>query len=901
MVVNFDDRRFKEEMRCLSNRFNSEEMKQSIKDFVSKIVKDFSPKVILDCNCIEGVMVQEFRKLGVQAYGVSGSKELIKNLHKDVADYCFEESLENGLSKKLQKKYDMVICIQDSEFLRYVHISDYIEKLTKLSSCVLFGVISKKEEKDYKNLPYITSLFSVNEMFRKLDYVLDIDGNDIYLFTKLEKDKLYDLVCKYEKRLSKAEYQIKEFEIEKAKTDKKLLVYANNLVVFKKLRVKYFDVSNSIRDYQIQNKVLKNYEKQFNEIRNSFFWRSTYPLRLFMTILRKVCKVFRNLLFVFLKSVQPKNFKKNLIFFLKFGVKGCFNMLLTQKKKVYDHILSFRLYFKKVMPKKKEIEFQKKILFKNKITFSVIVPLYNTPRKFLEDMIDSVIEQSYANWQLCLADGSEGEQYNYVKDICEEYVKKDDRILYKKIKNNLGISENTNEALKMATGDYVVLLDHDDILSPIALFENAKAINESGADFLYSDEMTFEKNDIERVINIHCKPDFSPDTLTTGNYICHLSVFSKKLQEEVGFFNKEYDGSQDYDFILRLTEKAKKIYHIPKLLYYWRASESSVALDPYAKPYCMIVGKKVLSEHIKRMGRKGEVTEGAHITFYRIKYEINKNSKISIIIPNKDHTMDLDICVRSILGKSTYQNFEILIIENGSNFETLDFYKVLKRRDSRIKIIYYKHEFNYSAINNYGVKFATGEYLLFLNNDTEVISPNWIEEMLMYAQRDDVGVVGAKLYYKDDTIQHAGVYLKIGGIAGHGHKFLPRSHFGYAGRAVNVQNVSAVTGACMMVKKTIFFKVNGFEEELRISFNDVDFCLRIIMLGYLNVFTPYAELYHYESKSRGYADTPKKYAELSFEVEYMQKRWAQILEKGDPYYNPNLTLEDERFGMKLED
>ena len=545
-----------------------------------------------------------------------------------------------------------------------------------------------------------------------------------------------------------------------------------------------------------------------------------------------------------------------------------------------------------------ELEEQKKVKFSKNIKFSILVPLYNTPLNFLHEMIQSVTEQTYANWELCLADGSDNEHRN-VKSEVLNLAKKDKRIKYKKLKENKGISENTNECIEMATGDYIVLFDHDDILHPSALFEVMKAICEQDADFIYTDENTFSER-IEDAYCPHYKPDYSPDTLRSYNYICHLTVFKKDLLKKTGGgFRKEFDGSQDYDMVLRLTEVAEHIVHIPKILYYWRAHKNSVALNISAKPYTLTAAKRALTEHLERVGLKGEVCDARIPSTYQIQYEIQGKPLISIIIPNKDHIEDLDKCIQSIEKKSTYKNVEIIIVENNSTeTETKEYYKKIQRKYKNIRVVTWREGFNYSKINNFGFQYAKGEYIVLLNNDIEILTPDWLEQMLMYTQRSEVGATGMMLYYPDDTIQHAGVILGIGGIAGHSHKYFKRGEYGYASRLCIVQNLSAVTAASMMIRADVFKQIGGLDEEFAVAFNDVDLCMRIREAGYLIVWTPFAEAYHYESKSRGFEDTPEKQIRFKGEIERFMDKWGKFLEKGDPYYNPNLTLEREDFTLR---
>ncbi len=534
--------------------------------------------------------------------------------------------------------------------------------------------------------------------------------------------------------------------------------------------------------------------------------------------------------------------------------------------------------------------------FNENIKFSILVPLYNTPEQYLKEMIDSVTAQTYSNWELCLADASDDEHKN-VEKICSKYIKSYPNIIYKKLSENKGIAGNTNECIKMSTGEYICLFDHDDLLHPSALFECMKAVEE-GADFFYTDEGTFE-DDPNNCVLIHYKPDFAIDNLRANNYICHFTGFKRELIDSVGYFSSDYDGSQDYDLILRLTEKAQKIVHIPKVMYFWRSHPASTAGNANAKPYCVTSSIKALNDHLKRCNIKGEAQLVAYPPSpYKINYEIEGQPLISIIIPNKDHIKDLKKCLTSIFQKSTYKNIEVIIVENNSEEnETFEYYKSLEKYD-KIKVVTWEGEFNYSAINNFAAAKANGEHILLLNNDIEVITDKWLEEMLMYSQRSDVGAVGCMLYYPNDTIQHAGVILGIGGIAGHSHKYFPRSSAGYMSRLHYAQNLSACTAACLMMKKSVFDEVGGLDERFKVAFNDVDLCMKIRKAGYLIVFTPFAELYHYESISRGAEDSPEKVKRFQGEIKLFEEKWGEELLKGDPYYNPNLTLEREDFSYK---
>ena len=624
-------------------------------------------------------------------------------------------------------------------------------------------------------------------------------------------------------------------------------------------------------------KHIEELDYKLGRIKNSFAWKLSKPLRGVMHTCVRVRDVYR-------QYGSPV------------GVARKVRLKMRQKNAQKQHGLAS-------FPNAEERKRQEETVFPKDITFSILVPLYNTPEKFLREMIDSVQAQTYRKWELCLADGSD-DAHPEVGRICQEYMQNDSRIKYKKIEKNLGISGNTNVCFGMATGQYIGLFDHDDLLHPSVLYEYMRAICEQDADYIYCDEVTFEGNSIDNMLTIHFKPDFSIDNLRANNYICHFSVFSEKLLEETGLFRSEFDGSQDHDMILRLTSRAKKIVHVPKILYYWRSHPQSVAADINAKTYAIDAAKRAVLAHLKSCGLEGTVeSTRAFPTIFRIKYKLKAKPMISIIIPNKDHRDDLKRCVDSILNKSTYENYEILIVENNSTeAETFDYYKMLENQP-KVRVITYEAEggFNYSKINNFAAKQAKGEYLLLLNNDTKVITREWMEELLMYAQRDDVGAVGAKLYYADNTIQHAGIVIGLGAhhAAGHTHHLLPKENLGYMGRLCYAQDVTAVTGACLLVRKSLYEQVGGLDESFTVALNDVDFCLRLRALGLLNIFTPFAELYHYESKSRGLDKDGASAERYNKEVAHFRERWKKELDAGDPYFNPNFSLEHATYELKV--
>ena len=550
----------------------------------------------------------------------------------------------------------------------------------------------------------------------------------------------------------------------------------------------------------------------------------------------------------------------------------------------------YQTWLKENKVTKKELNQQRKTVFQENIKFSLVVPLYKTDKYLLKALVDSVLAQTYSNWELCLSDGSGAD--SPIRSILEEYQKKDPRIKVVFNEKQLQISDNTNAAIGIATGNYIAFADHDDTLAEEAFYQMAKEISQHPeADLIYSDEDIIDIRG-NRLFP-HFKPDFNPDYLCCVNYICHLVVVKRTLLDRTGFLRPEYDGSQDFDFLLRCTEHtdSEKIRHIPKILYHWRSHEGSTAGNPDDKPYAVIAGEKALAGHYERMGIKAEVEYTGCPVVFRTHFAIEGDPKVSILIPNKDHTEDLNKCVTSILGKSTWKNIQIIVIENNSEREeTFRYYEELENRYPQVKVVTWNGPFNYSAINNFGAKYADGDYFLLLNNDTEVITPEWLENMIGYCQREDVGIVGAKLLYPDNTVQHAGVVVGIAGFAGHILTGYDRYATGYLWRLATTQDESAVTGACLMVKRSVFEELHGLDESFAVGLNDIDFCLRARALGKLVVFTPEACLYHYESKSRGLENTPEKKARLQKEVDHFRERYRDFLKKGDPYYNPNLSI-----------
>ena len=530
---------------------------------------------------------------------------------------------------------------------------------------------------------------------------------------------------------------------------------------------------------------------------------------------------------------------------------------------------------------------------------SIVVPLFNTPARYFKQMTGSVRKQTYTNWQLVMMDASDA-AHAEVSAKAAALAQKDTRFVYRKIENS-GIAANTTKGFEAATGEYLTLLDHDDVIYPNALYDVVKAIQQTGADFLYSDEIVLS-DDFKQLGGYHFKPDFAPDYLRGVNYITHLAVFSRKLLDAAGAYESpEYDGAQDHDLILRLTEKATKIHHIKKSLYVWRAAAGSTAQTMDAKPYAIAAGERAINAHLQRVGLQGEARAipGAPGAF-QLHYELTGHPLITVMIPNKDHTDDMDRCLTSLYKNAGYDNFEVLVIENNSTDpETERYYAEIPQKFADCRVVRYQGKFNFSAINNFGAQFANGEQLLLLNNDIEVTSQDFLRELLSYSQRPDVGAVGAKLIFPDNEIQHAGVIMGINGSAGHSHKGHPADAVGDMYRLITTQDFMAVTGACLMTKTALYREMGGLDEEkFAVAYNDVDYCLKLWKKGLLNVYTPLAQAIHYESRSRGLDTLSENAKRYEREKANFYEKYQPYIDNYDPYYNPHFTNKVENFSLR---
>ena len=597
--------------------------------------------------------------------------------------------------------------------------------------------------------------------------------------------------------------------------------------------------------------------------------------------MKKIKAKFAKLIYLIKKSlyfawhrhhflIPPSAMKKYIKSFIKILRRGGTSSNLIDNQKCYQEWLE---------KNNNHIEIKK---FSYNPLLSVIIPVYNVKREYLVECIESILKQSYSNFEIILIDDNSSniETLNTLKEY-----ENNSKIKIKYRKTNGMISVASNDGIKLAKGEFLVLVDNDDKLDQNAFYYLVEALNKDKTlDFIYTDE---DKMDIHgKYFEPHFKPDYSPDTLMGMNYICHLSCLRTSLVREVGGFRKDYDGSQDYDLFLRILDKTKKIYHIPRILYHWRETPSSTSLALGNKSYAYIAGKKALEDTLKRRNIEGEVLDNPTSSTYLIKYK-HDNPKVSIIIPMKDKVNLTKVCIDSLYNKNTYQNFEIIIVDNNSTEEeTLNYFNALKKEHDNVKILTIKEEFNYSRLNNLAIKEATGDYILLLNNDTEVLDPNFLDYMIGYASQEHVGCVGLKLLYKDLKVQHAGVVLGYGGVAGHVFVTASNKDIGIFNRLSMPYDYSAVTAACLLVKKSKYLEVDGFDENLKVALNDVDFNLKMLKKGYYNVCLNNISLLHYESKSRGYEVTKEQIERFQKEQDYMKKKWGKELEN-DKYFSSN--------------
>jgi GT2 family glycosyltransferase len=869
------------------------------KDEAIKTLKKFTDEIANKFPIIDRPKENVFTK-----YNIEVSDEILNKLHfiKDgLLDLCTQNCfyIDNELYIYDQEWYEENIPI---EFIFYRN-AFYINNLHKY--------ISREE------LLKIYNLEKYTEIFEKLDTLLQNNLRNLYVWnlhcrsvgsigqkgrTIIIKNAEVEALKQNISNLNSNENNLQQ-NIISLKDKNSQLNNTNNQLSNenKQLNNKIIEKDNTI---QSLNNLVHDYQNQLKIVEKSLSWKLTSPFRYIAWVLN-----FKNKIALVDRLMPPgsnmrarheekkhtrilNNIANSFLPYTDEETAHYWALIVEKENnEIKEPINDYYSWILNNEPSKEALEEQKNVKFKINPKISIITPLYNTPINFFRELLYFLHEQTYTNWELCLADGSP-EPLTEIQKMIE----KETRIKYKYIGENKGISGNTNEALPLATGDYIGLLDHDDYLSKDCLYEVVKRINENpDVEFIFSDEDKSTGVATERYEPFF-KPDFARDTLNTTNYICHFSVFKKELMDKLGGFRSKFDGAQDYDIILRMADNTNKIEHIQKILYHWRVHRASTAMQGDAKPWAFEAGVLAVQDYLDRNEIKGTAEHGKTLGTYKINYEIKGNPKVSIMIPNKDGISILRVCVESILEKTTYDNYEINIIENNSTEdETFEYYKELEK-NPKINILYYPEKgFNYSKIMNFGARNSNGDYLVQLNNDTELITPDWLENMLGYCQNEGVGAVGVALYYPDETYQHAGIILGMLTLAGHRFKDLPRKSHGYFAMEGMIQDLTAVTAACIMTPKSIYEEVGYMNEDLAVAFNDIDFCMRIRKLGKRIVYHPFVEFYHYESKTRGEEDTPEKVERFVGEIKLFKSIWQAEMDKGDPYYNKNLDLDNTNY------
>ncbi|MBQ8289930.1 MAG: glycosyltransferase [Clostridia bacterium] len=709
-------------------------------------------------------------------------------------------------------------------------------------------------------------------MSKKKDGIVNTEVTEV----DTEGDDIFDAEARYSNMEDVlAELDFLYYDADKLDREELAVLCKRQRAEIEKLKKHY---SLALEQLDISRRQCIDYKNMYDSVASSTVWKLTKPIRLLLDIIKWPFK--------------QHPIRKAIKFFKHVRKYGWRSALSRVRQRLGERAHARNITHTITASERNR---QLKTRFSKDIKFSILVPLYNTPLEFLDVMIDSVQKQTYFNWELCLADGSD-DAHAEVGRTCVRYAKHDERIKYKKLDENLGISLNTNACIEMATGDYIALFDHDDVLHPSALYEMMVAICDEGADYVYTDEVTFESPDITKIISVHYKPDFAPDNLRANNYICHFSAFSREVLEKSGLFRKEFDGSQDHDLILRLTSNAKKIVHIPKVLYFWRSHPMSVAMDINSKTYAIEAGKGAVRSFIESKGMSATVdSTKVFPAMYRISYDIKDNPKVSIVIIDCHSEKHILRCLESIRSRTAYSSYEVIYALSSSQSKfssTLDELVAERMLDAVIKC----DTDEASALFNEAARGCTGDYLLFLEGGAEIISNNWITELLMYAQRDDVGICAGTLYYPDNTVRHAGYVIgngKDGIVARMFHK-IHNTSVGYMGRLWYSQNLSAVSCEMMMIKRSLFDELSGFDTELRASYYDVDLCLRARKSNRIIVWTPYAAAYALVSpRAKQRRDVKSAVADAS----RIKKRWGDVISSSDPYYNKNFSAENADFSM----
>ncbi|WP_116473691.1 glycosyltransferase [Zobellella maritima] len=916
----------------LSNKNNSHTLAY---DFVDKVSAGRSLH-ILEVGCSSGYLGAALREAGHQVFGVEPCHEAAQVAAK-VLDNVFEGCVQDFFSENPELKFDVVIF---GDVLEHIADPNDVLELTRnylTTSGVIVASVPNVAHicmramllegrwdytdlgiMDRTHLRFFTKKTLINLFTESAYQVSDIvsttltpDNFETMFGENLDKDilRLLQLFVKNSESL--------DFQYVCLATPAENIAEAkvsNEERFGERLEVEQiYGISEAIRTFENkiidqENKIeaLNNLNKELCE---SVSWRITAPLRNIKSFSKRYVEKWRKMISFIYRFCQSEGgmdrvIRKAFNLYRRDGIKGLFRKFrlflyhIQAEKFERNDYAEWVRRFDSIDKDARDSISSRINMMQEPPLISVVMPTYNPKPQWLKDAIESVQKQLYPHWELCIADDASTDPE--VRSLLEKFALDDVRIKVVFRNENGHISAASNSALELATGDWIALMDHDDLLPEHALYYVADTIiRNPDAGVIYSDEDKVDE--AGNRFSPHFKSDWNPELFFSQNYVSHLGVYKHTILKNIGGFRTGLEGSQDYDLLLRCLPylNDEQIIHIPRVLYHWRVAEGSTALCSGEKSYTTEAGIKALRDYFVSQSKTVTVESGVVPNTYRVNYSVPyPEPLVSLIIPTRDCRDITETCVRSILTKSSYVNFEILILDNGSvESDTLDFFESIQKEDARVKVIRYDYPFNYSAINNFGVKHSKGEIIGLVNNDIEVISPEWLSEMVSHAIRPEIGCVGAKLYYSNDTLQHAGVILGVGGVAGHSHKYYEKSEVGYFSRLLLSQAVSAVTAACLLVRREVFEQVGGLDEvNLKVAFNDVDFCLKVREAGYRNVWATYAELYHHESISRGAEDTPEKIKRFNFETQFMKNKWGALL-KNDPYYNPNLTIDHEDFSL----
>ncbi|TAE57887.1 MAG: glycosyltransferase [Nostocales cyanobacterium] len=861
----------------------------------TKIIQNINPKTVLDAGCAMGFLVEELRNKGVESWGIDISEYAINNVHHSIKPYCRVGSLVDDLTQQ----YDLIVCIEVLEHLTTEEIEKVIKNFCDHSSDILFSStpFDYQESTHFNVQPpeYWAELFAQHGFYRDVNFDASFITPWAIRFIN-RREPFKRTVRQYENKFwllwqENIAVRNKLIQLENSLSDKDTYIEQNESQL-QEIQSQLQEIQSQLQETQSQ---LYHYQVESQKaqativaMETSKFWK-----------LRKVWFHFKSA-FALKKFFFKKIAQLRLIFILILtnGLTYTINTLKQNDTIPLSDDFNYQQWLTKNYPRKIDLILMTESIkcLQHKPIISIIMPVYNTSENFLKEAINSVLNQVYPYWELCIADDASTKPH--IRNILNEYINKDKRIKVVFRTENGHISKSSNSAIALAKGEYIALLDHDDLLTPHALYEVVQLLNKHPeADMIYSDEDKI--NPEGKLQDPFFKPDWCPDSFLSRMYTCHLGVYRRSLINEIRGFREGYEGSQDYDLVLRLTEKTDNIFHISSILYHWRIHSESTAQNISAKNYATVAAQQAIKDALKRRQESGKIipVEGGH---HIVRYEIKNYDLVTIIIPTKNLGNILNNCLESIFSKTTYPNYEVLVIDNGSTEEEtkkiIESWKAKEPQRFICQIL--DIPFNFSKINNYAVSHSKGKYILFLNNDTEVINSDWLNAMVEQAQRASIGAVGALLLYPDNTIQHAGVVAGIGGVAGHSHKYFDADNHGYFNQLKTINNYLAVTGACLMCRREVFEEVGGFEEDLAVAFNDIDLCFKMIDKGYRNIYLPHVKLYHYESKSRGYEDTPEKKVRFSNEIKYMQLKWQKLIEH-DPCYSPNLTIQTEDYSIDV--